>query len=102
MGWSIEPGSARTVCNQVDELVNGVNPVAEKVSTAFDAVKSAAGTNTASAAQDVSLDPFLIQLHAIREYVKSVTAGTRSAIGAYEAGDLEMAADFQREASGIE
>lgn len=102
MGWNIHPGSARAICDQADENIDGLNPVAEKVSSAFDAVAASAGTQTASAAHDVSLDPFLTQLYALKEYVKSATSDTRSAIDAYEAGDLEMAADFQQEASGIE
>ena len=79
-----------------------LTPNAEKIQTAFDAVSAAAGSQTAGAASDVAFDPFLVGLHAIREFVSNVTTSTRNAISAYDAGDLEMAADFEREATGIE
>ena len=60
MGWNIHPGSARAICDQADENIDGLNLVAEKVSSAFDAVAASAGTQTASAARDVSLDPYTI------------------------------------------
>lgn len=101
MTWSIDPNSARVICTQTDEAVDGLNPIAETVSAAFDAVHAAGGSETASASLEVSMDPFLLELHAIREFVKAATSATRNAITAYESGDLEMAADFQKEASGV-
>lgn len=102
MTWSIDIDPARGVCTNVDTIMDGLDPNAEKIQTAFDAVRTAAGPQTAAAAGNVSFDPFLVGLHAIREFVSNVTTSTQSAISAYEEGDLEMAAGFEAEAGGVE
>lgn len=102
MTWNIDIGPARAVCTEVDEIVKDLNPNAEKITTAFEAVASYAGRQTAAAAPEVGFDPFLVGLHAIREHVTSVTTATQNAISAYADGDLEMAAEFEDEAAGTQ
>lgn len=97
MNWSIKPEAARDVCTNTDTAAEGFETAVSAIVEAFEAVSAASGSETADAANQVSSDPFLIELSNLHGTVQHTTDTTRRVIEVYEQGDLEMAEDIQRE-----
>lgn len=101
-GWRIDPAAARGAIDRAEAEANAMSQLevdlTQALSEAYGAVVTG-GPKTAAKLSALQTDPFEIDLLGIVQHVQSAVTGTRNAITAYERGDEDMAAQYQK---GIE
>lgn len=103
MTWSIDPVSARAVCETTRGNAGRLDEVATDLANAFGDAQAAVadGAETSKALAELAADPFLIRLSGMRRHVGTVTETTEDVIDLYVAHDLEMAAETQSTMHGL-
>jgi hypothetical protein len=97
-GWRIDPGPARGAIDKAEgETQEFPTLETDLVSALSDALAALGGhgPSTAAKLQSIQSNPFEIDLLAAQKHIEQAISATRQAIGAYEAGDEQMAATYE-------
>ncbi|ROP65585.1 DUF6507 family protein [Curtobacterium sp. ZW137] len=98
-GWRIDLAAARAAIAATETEIDGWGDLEVSLTTALSdafAAVSAHGPATAAALGKIRTDPFEIDLLATQQQVRRAVEGTRNAVAAYESGDEEMAARYEK------
>lgn len=93
-GWRIDPGSARGAIDKAEGAAEEFPTLVSALSDALAAL-GGHGPSTATKLASIQSNPFEIDLLAAKQHIEKAISATRRAIGAYEAGDEQMASTYE-------
>lgn len=97
-GWRIDPGSARGAIDKAEGAAEEFPTLeTDLVSALSDALAALGGhgPSTATKLASIQSNPFEIDLLAAKQHIEKAISATRRAVGAYEAGDEQMASTYE-------
>lgn len=94
--WSIDSAGTRAILDEVEVALEEFERSAHEVNGALDELIGAVpDTMTAGALETFGSDPLLIGLTSASEHAYSAVWGTRGAVDAFDAGQLEMVTEIE-------